>query len=85
MSLFLQFGNTPEYYLQHRDTLSHKSLLMDFGADETQMDEILSDKGNCSCLREWYRLFSVCRLDMGCARVKLRWCTLRGRGKVNNR
>lgn len=46
--------------------LSHRSLLRDFGADESQVDEILSDKGNCSGWREWYRLFSVCSLDEVC-------------------
>ncbi|XP_063228359.1 uncharacterized protein LOC134534157 [Bacillus rossius redtenbacheri] len=38
-------GNTPEYYQQNPDALSHQQLLKEYGASETTAD-ILADKGD---------------------------------------
>lgn len=46
--IFLQFGNTPEFYKSNQTELSHRALLQDFGATEEAVDEMLSDKGKSS-------------------------------------
>ncbi|XP_057668125.1 uncharacterized protein LOC130901063 isoform X2 [Diorhabda carinulata] len=39
-----KFGFNPEYYRKNQQDFNHKSLLRDFGAEEDEADEILTDK-----------------------------------------
>ncbi|XP_044261810.1 uncharacterized protein LOC123009499 [Tribolium madens] len=40
-----KFGHSPEYYRRNQEEFSHRSLLRDFGAEESASEEMLSDKG----------------------------------------
>ncbi|XP_064210784.1 uncharacterized protein LOC660320 isoform X3 [Tribolium castaneum] len=40
-----KFGHSPEYYRSHQEDFSHRTLLREFGAEESASEEMLSDKG----------------------------------------
>ncbi|KYB25432.1 hypothetical protein TcasGA2_TC034478 [Tribolium castaneum] len=39
-----KFGHSPEYYRSHQEDFSHRTLLREFGAEESASEEMLSDK-----------------------------------------